>query len=94
METLLPPDHVPVLSLVDTLLQRLHECVSTAHFDAAEQALALRESPALDLAELKRRAREDGLEPALQGLEELRAMVESGSEVRTWDVHDVFDKYR
>ena len=94
VETLLPPDQVPVLSLVDTLLQRLHECVSTGHFDAAEQALALRESPALDLVELQRRAREDGLESALQALEELRAMVEEGSEIHPWDVHDVFDKYR
>lgn len=80
---------VPVLSVADVLVDRLHQFVAGGHADVAEQAVALLGGDELDRAHLDARVREERLRTALSEIERIARRVESGAGVTPSELHEI-----
>ena len=83
-----------MLSPEDALVNRLHEAVATGAFDATIQAIALLSSEDLNRERLEERAVDEGLASALAALGSLAARVDSGDEISSGEVHEIFRRLR
>lgn len=85
---------VPVLSVADVLVDRLHQFVGGGHADVAEQAVALLAAEELDREQLERRVLEERLRTALQAIERLAERARAGERVDQWELHELARELR
>jgi len=89
-EVVLADGHVAVvLALEDVLIDRLHQFVAGGYRDVTSQAIALLGSDELDSERLKARARDEGLDSALQAIRELSARTERDEPIETWELREI-----
>lgn len=80
---------VLVLSAEDLLLWRLREWIHWRSVSGFRQAAYLLCSNVVDLARLEARAREEGLELALEALRRTAAEIEAGRALEPWELEDL-----
>jgi hypothetical protein len=80
---------VPVLSVADVLVDRLHQFVAGGHAEVAAQAVALLGAEELDGKHLQARVHEEHLETALSELERIARRTESCEPLESWELHEI-----
>lgn len=85
---------VLLLSAEDMLLYRLEEFVGTGHRDAASQAASLLGTDGLDRRRLEERLEAVGLAAALPAIEAVRARIDAGETIETWELHELAARLR
>jgi len=78
-----------VLALEDVLIDRLHQFVAGGYRDVTSQAIALLGSDELNRERLEGRARDEGLESALQAIRDLAARTERDELIETWELREI-----
>jgi len=85
---------VPILSVEDVVVDRLHQFVSGGHSDVAEQGVALLAAEELDHARLIDRANSEGLGDALVELERIRQRVRRSELIPSYELQKIAKRLR
>lgn len=80
---------VPVLSIEDVVIDRLHQFVSGGHSEVVEQGVALLAAMEIDYPRLIARAKNEGLGDALVELERIRQRVRRGERVPSHELQEI-----
>ena len=71
------------------VIDRLHQFVAGGYRDVTSQAIALLGSDELNRERLEARARDEGLESALQAIRGLSARTERDETIETWELREI-----